>query len=161
MTPPNVLYVTIDSIRADHVGHLGYDRPTTPRIDAIAERGTACTRAIASGIPTYYSFKTLLGGDPALGHSREIGLPDGTTTLAELFRDRGYRTAGFNAANPWLTRAYGYDRGFETFRDFLTDRTETGDESALARALTKGARRLQPYVESSDLLSVRCECFEL
>jgi len=143
----NVLYVTVDSIRADHTGHLGYDRPTTPTIDRLAERGTACPRAVAAGIPTFYSFKSLLGGLPALGHSRAVGMPGTATTLAEAFCDRGYDTAGFNAGNPWLTREYGYDRGFETFRDFLTD----GDGGGAA--LTRLTRRVQPYVEASDLLT--------
>ncbi len=154
MTPPNVLYVTVDSLRADHTGHLGYDRPTTPTIDALADRGTVCPRTVASGIPTFYAFNSLLGGVPALGHSRDIGMPALATTLGERFRDRGYTTAGFNAGNPWLTREYGYDRGFETFRDYLTDETER-DSTGFGRRITKAARRLQPYVEASDFLADR------
>jgi arylsulfatase A-like enzyme len=148
MTRPNVLYITVDSIRADHVGHLGYDCPTTPTIDGLADRGTTCSRTFASGVPTYYSFKSLLGGVPALGYDRDIGLPDAAPTLAETFRDAGYETAGFNAGNPWLTREYGYDRGFQTFRDFLTD----GDDSGLGRTLTSITRRVQPLFESSPFL---------
>lgn len=147
---PNVLYVTVDSIRADHTGHLGYDRPTTPTIDHLAERGTVCQKTFASGIPTFYAFKSLLGGVPALGHTRDVGMPERARPLAEWFRDCGYETAGFNAGNPWLTREYGYDRGFETFRDFLTD--DTDDGSDLGRQVTKFARRLQPYVAWSAVL---------
>jgi arylsulfatase A-like enzyme len=150
MSHPNVLYVTVDSIRADHVGYAGYDRPTTPTIDGLAERGTACSRAIANGIPTYYSFKSLLGGIPSLGHSRDIGMPNDVTTLAEAFRDAGYETAGFSAGNPWLTREYGYDRGFETYRDFLTDGED--DSGGLGRALTSVTRRVQPLFDSSEFL---------
>ena len=62
MSQQNVVYITIDSLRADHVGHLGYDRETTPTLDRLAEDGTVCTHAIANGIPTFYSFKSLLGG---------------------------------------------------------------------------------------------------
>lgn len=151
MTQPNVLYVTVDSIRADHTGHLGYDRPTTPTIDGLAERGTVCSRTFASGIPTFYAFKSILGVTPALGHSRGVGMPSQATPLAGRFRDHGYATAGFNAGNPWLTREYGYDRGFETFRDFLTDDTDP-DRSRLGRGLMSVARRLQPYVESRPRL---------
>ena len=128
MSRPNVLYVTIDSIRADHIGHHGYDRPTTPIIDRLADRGTACTRAFANGIPTYYSFKSLLGGVPSLGYERGIGLPDAATPVAERFRRAGYRTAGISAGNPWLTPGYGYDRGFDTFRDFLTGDDADGSD---------------------------------
>jgi len=148
MSRPNVLYVTVDSIRADHVGHLGYDRPTTPTLDRLADRGTACSRAFANGIPTYYSFKSLLGGCASLGYFRGIGLPDRGRAIAEVFRDAGYETAGFNAGNPWLTREYGYDRGFETFRDFLTD----GGDPEVGRLFTKVARRAQPLLEGSEFL---------
>ncbi|WP_171006555.1 sulfatase [Halalkalirubrum salinum] len=151
MSRPNVLYVTIDSIRADHVGHLGYNRETTPAIDQLAKQGTACTHAVANGIPTFYSFKSLLGGVRSLGCSHDIGMPKETTPIAEVFRNAGYETAGFNAGNPWLTRGYGYNRGFETFRDFLTDKVsdDGADAGSMVMAL---ARRAQPIVERSELL---------
>jgi arylsulfatase A-like enzyme len=120
----NVVYVTIDSIRADHVGYLGYDEPTTPNIDELAAEGTTYDRAIANGIPTYYSFKSLLGGVRSLSHGRDIGLPEDAMSVAEAFDQAGYATAGFNAGNPWLTRNYGYQRGFDTFRDFMTDESD-------------------------------------
>ena len=146
----NVLYVTVDSIRADHVGHLGYDEPTTPRLDQLADRGTVCTRAIASGIPTFYSFKSLLGGVTSLGHSTDIGMPTDAMTVAEAFRDRGYRTAGFNAGNAWLTRGYGYDRGFETFRDFITD--DTADDDSPFSGLMPLLQRVQSLFEGVEFL---------
>lgn len=145
MTGPSVVLVTVDSIRADHVGHLGYDRATTPVLDRLADSGTVCPRAYASGIPTYYSFKSLLGGLEALGGSRGIGVPAWARTLAERFAEAGYRTAGFNAGNPWLTPEYGYDRGFDTFRDFLTD-----GEDGVGTRLAGLARRLQPLVQSRE-----------
>lgn len=146
----NVVYITVDSIRADHVGHLGYDEPTTPNLDELAERGTACTRAIANGIPTFYSFKSLLGGVASLGHSTGIGMPTQATTVAEAFRDHGYRTAGFNAGNAWLTRGYGYDRGFETFRDFITD--DAGDEGSAFSGLMPLLQRVQSLVDGIEFV---------
>jgi arylsulfatase A-like enzyme len=116
----NVLYITIDALRADRVSHLGYGRSTTPTLDDLAESGTTWTQAVASGVPTYFSFKSLLGGIHALSHGSTIGLPNDGTSVSEAFQQRGYTTAGFNAGNPWLTPAYGYDRGFDTFQDFLT-----------------------------------------
>ncbi|MFO7927793.1 MAG: sulfatase [Halobacteriota archaeon] len=115
----NVLYITIDSIRADRVGYLGYDGGTTPTIDRLAADGTTFEHGVANGIPTYYSFKSLLGGVHALSHGRSIGLPETTRSIAAVFSDAGYATAGFNAQNPWLTPEYGYDRGFDTLEDFM------------------------------------------
>lgn len=143
--PQHVLYITVDSIRADRVGFLGHDSPTTPRLDALADEGTVWTRAMASGIPTYFSFKSLLGGVYPLSRSAELGVPPGVTTLAEAFSRRGYRTAGFNAGNPWLKPSDGYARGFDTYRDFLSD----GDNG---RSFTEGLHKLQRAVPDSDLV---------
>ncbi|WP_128476570.1 sulfatase [Halorussus pelagicus] len=147
----NIVYVTVDSIRADHIGYAGYDEPTTPNIDELAAEGTTYSRTIANGIPTYYSFKSLLGGVRSLSHGRDIGLPRDATSLAETFDRAGYETAGFNAGNPWLTRNYGYHRGFDTFRDFMTDESDepgvSGDTFEQLKQFCKNA------VDGSDWLT--------
>lgn len=141
----HVLYITVDSVRADRMGYLGYDRPTTPTLDELAADGTVWTRAMASGIPTYFSFKSLLGGVYPLSRTSDLGLPREVPALAETFQKLGYRTAGFNAGNPWLTGADGYDRGFETFRDFLTD-----DQAGYG--IAERLRALQRFVPDHDLV---------
>lgn len=148
----DVLYITIDSIRADRVGYLGYDGETTPEIDRLAATGTTFEQGIANGIPTYYSFKSLLGGIHSLSHSRLIGLPDTAPSIAEVFSDAGYETAGFNAQNPWLTPGYGYDRGFDIFEDFM-DNSEAGLVSG--RATRDAKRAAKRAVAFSDTLTDR------
>jgi arylsulfatase A-like enzyme len=147
-----VLYITVDALRADRMGFLGCDRGTTPVLDDLAADGTVFERAVANGIPTYYSFKSLLGGIHSLSHRRSIGLPETATALAEVFADAGYVTAGFNARNPWLTDAYGYDRGFDTYRDFMG-----GDDSrfALGRASRTAKRVAKRAVAFSETLTDR------
>lgn len=146
----NVLYITIDSIRADRVGYLGYHGNTTPTIDALAADGTYFEHGIANGIPTYYSFKSLLGGIHALSHDRSIGLPETARSIAEVFRDAGYATAGFNAQNPWLTPSYGYNKGFDTFEDFMGD----SDAGPNIGALTRRAKQIgKRSVAFSDTLT--------
>jgi arylsulfatase A-like enzyme len=113
-----VLLITIDSLRADHVSCLGYRRKTTPTIDALARNGLLFTRAIANGSSTPTSFLSILtssypsmyGYHPCLSMSR--------TTVAEVLKSNGYHTAAFHS-NPYLSRYYGYDRGFDTFEDFV------------------------------------------
>lgn len=146
----NVLYITIDALRADRVGFLAEERDTTPVLDEIAQNGTKFNRAIANGIPTYYSFKSLLGGIHALSHTRNIGLPGTTRSLAEAFDEAGYATAGFNAQNPWLTASYGYDRGFQTYRDFMGG-SNTG--IGLGRVTRKAKRVAKRTVAFSDILT--------
>jgi arylsulfatase A-like enzyme len=146
----DVLYITIDSIRADRVGYLGYSEETTPEIDQLAADGTTFEQAIANGIPTYYSFKSLLGGIHSLSHSRSIGLPETATSIAEVFSDAGYDTAGFNAQNPWLTPRYGYNRGFDTFEDFMGN-SESG--LGLGQLTREAKRTAKRAVGFSDTLT--------
>jgi arylsulfatase A-like enzyme len=60
-----------------------------------------------------------------------IGLPAKWKTVADVFSEQGYATAAFNAANPWLTSAFNYDSGFETFVDFMNDESASGMGSKL------------------------------
>ncbi|MBO4248903.1 sulfatase-like hydrolase/transferase [Halomicrobium sp. IBSBa] len=146
----NVLYITVDSLRADSVGFLDEEVATTPNLDELADSGVSFDTAVANGIPTYYSFKSLLGGVHSLSHSQSIGLPETATSIAEVFADAGYQTAGINASNPWLTPSYGYDRGFETYEDFLE--ADAGGGSSLGRQAKRVAKRA---VSFSDLLTDR------
>ncbi|WP_157969281.1 sulfatase [Haloplanus rubicundus] len=145
---PNVLYITIDSIRADRVGFVGESHDTTPFLDKLAHKGTTFEYAIASGIPTYYSFKSLLGGINSLSHNKGIGLPDTATSLPEVFQKEGYSTAGFNAKNPWLTQAYGYDRGFDTYQDFISTDDSRINIGQITSKLKRCAKRTVSFSET-------------
>jgi len=116
----SLILITIDCLRADHVGFLGYGRPTTPFLDALATESFVFSNAIAAGAPTYYSFPAIMASRPPLALGREvIGVAPGETTLASTLQEAGYATAAFVAGNPYLSPRFGYDSGFDTFRDFL------------------------------------------
>ncbi len=113
--------VTIDCLRADHVGFLGYSRNTTPFLDSLAAESFVFKNAMASGVPTYYSLPALLGSRYPLALGRDvIGIAPGENTLASELSECGFRTAAFLAANPYISTAFGYEGGFEVFRDFLS-----------------------------------------
>ena len=114
----NVLLVTIDSLRADHVSCLGYHRRTTPHIDNLAETGVLFTQAIANGSLTPTSFPSLLTSTYPMMYGYHPHLSKYKTTVAEVLAANGYNTAAFHS-NPYLSRYYGYDRGFHTFEDFI------------------------------------------
>jgi arylsulfatase A-like enzyme len=149
-TSQNVLYITIDAIRADRVGFPTGEPDTTPVLNEIAREGIAFERAVANGVPTYYSFKSLLGGIHSLSHSRAIGLPSTAPSIAEVFEEAGYATAGFNAKNPWLTPSYGYDRGFQTYRDFMRSKDSGIALGQVTRRVKRIAKRTVAF---SDLLT--------
>jgi arylsulfatase A-like enzyme len=116
----SVLLITVDSLRADHCGFMGYPRPTTPFLDALAAQSFVFPTAMVAGTPTYYSFPAILASRYPLAWGREIlGLAVEEENLASAFKKDGYTTAFFGAANPYLSPQFGYDFGFDTFCDFL------------------------------------------
>jgi|GEM_PF-408229 len=131
-TPPkSVLLITVDCLRADHCGFMGYSRPTTPFLDSLAPESFVFPAAIAAGVPTYYSFPAILASRYALGLGREIvGLAPEEENLASVLKHNGYATAFFGAGNPYLSPRFGYNFGFDTFRDFL-DRDFLEDDRSL------------------------------
>jgi arylsulfatase A-like enzyme len=99
---------------------MGYQRPTTPFLDGLAGESFVFPTAIAAGVPTYYSFPAILASRYPLALGREIlGLAPEEKNLASALKEEGYATAFFGAANPYLSARFGYDFGFDAFRDFL------------------------------------------
>jgi arylsulfatase A-like enzyme len=118
----SIVLVTVDCLRADHVGFMGYERPTTPFLDSLAATSFVFPAAIVAGAPTYYSFPAILGSRHPLALGRDVlGLAPGESGLASVLKQAGYATAGFSAANPYISPQFGYDQGFDEFRDFLND----------------------------------------
>lgn len=118
--PPNVLLVTLDALRADHVSAFGYERETTPHLDWLIERGRVFDPMIPTGCSTKASLTSLV---TALdyGHHRMLAhqavLEPEHLTLAEVFSEAGYRTAGV-LATPHLAAEFGYDQGYDDYVDF-------------------------------------------
>ena len=120
--PKSLLLVTVDCLRADHTGFMGYTRPTTPFLDQLAAESMVFPKAIAAGAPTYYSFPGILASRSPLALGREVvGIAPGEPTLATVLQQAGYRTAAYVAANPYLSSRFGYAQGFEVFQDFLSE----------------------------------------
>jgi arylsulfatase A-like enzyme len=121
-TQKSIVLVTVDCLRADHVGFMGYERPTTPFLDALARETFVVPAAIVAGAPTYYSFPAILASRYPLALGRDVlGLGPDEPTLASVLKQDGYATASFGAANPYISSRFGYEQGFDTFRDFLEE----------------------------------------
>jgi arylsulfatase A-like enzyme len=118
--PPNLVLISIDTLRADHLGCYGYARATSPVLDALARRSLRFADAHAPTPWTLPSHATMLTGrDPLeLGILDKSGtLPAGVPTLAEPLRARGYQTAAFVDSGPggFVGARRGFDRGFDRF----------------------------------------------
>lgn len=142
-----MLLVTIDTLRADHVGCYGHKEASTPTIDALAGRGVRFETAVAHVPLTGPSHASILTGQIPLGHGfRNNGgftLSPGVKTVAEDFRQAGYRTAAFVSGFP-LDRRFGFDRGFDTYDDRLpkgNDRRRTPYVERFADATTDAVLR--------------------
>jgi arylsulfatase A-like enzyme len=115
----SLILVTVDCLRADHCGFMGYPVPTTPFLDRLAAQSFVFPNALVAGVPTYYSFPAILASRYPLALGREmLGLAPRETNLASVLKNAGYQTAFFGAGNPYLSAQSGYDFGFDTFRDF-------------------------------------------
>ena len=163
----SLLLVTVDCLRADHTGFLGYERPTTPFLDSIAARGLVFHNAMAAGVPTYYSFPAIMASRYPLALGRDvIGIAPEEITLARTLQGTGYATGAFLAGNPYLSERFGYDAGFDTFEDFLDadiapahnpDASAANERwrSRLNRAVEKTCRKLGPFGPLYDELYFR------
>jgi choline-sulfatase len=117
----NLLLVTIDTLRADHVGAYGYARSQASFVDEVARSGVAFEHAYAAAPITLPSHATLMTGRYPPGHgSRDNGMHVSKTvpTLATALKAHGFRTAAFVAAFP-LDHQFGLDRGFDVYSDRL------------------------------------------
>ncbi len=116
-----MLLITIDTLRADHVGAYGWARARTPTLDGIARNGALFEHAYAAAPITLPSHATLLTGRYPPGHgARDNGLRMSQTvpTLATELHARGFATAAFVAAFP-LDHQFGLNRGFDVYGDRL------------------------------------------
>ena len=115
----NVILMSIDSLRADHLGAYGYKRETSPVIDRLAREGVLfrhCSSTTSWTLPAHMS---LLTGRSLLGHGvvgDDRALSPGVDTLAESFLEAGYSTGAVVSA-PYVNSRYGFDRGFQRYDD--------------------------------------------
>ena len=155
------MLITVDCLRADHVGFEGYKGGTTPFLDSLAAESSVFANAIVSGAPTYYSFPGIMASRPPLAFGRDlIGVMPGEPTLAVILKEAGFKTAAFLAGNPYLSPRFGYHEGFDTFRDSLdaeiafgpVQPPQNGMRTRLNRTLEKVCRQFGPLGNAYDEL---------
>lgn len=117
--PPNVVLITLDALRQDHLSLFGYERPTSPNIDWLAGRGRIFRDVVPTSCSTKASLTSLLtsldySSHGIIHHAAMVG--DGHEMLAETFRRNGYATAGV-VATPHLSASLGYGQGYDQYTD--------------------------------------------
>ena len=113
----NVLFILVDTLRAHRLSSYGYERETSPHIDALAETGVRFARQVSQSSWTKCSMASLWSGVyPARTGVLRYGhaVTDSATMPAEIFREAGYRTAGI-WRNGWVSPNFGFGQGFEIY----------------------------------------------
>ncbi len=114
---PNVLFILIDTLRADHLQSYGYDKQTSPTLDGMAQEGLRFDQAYAQATWTRPSVASLMTSLYPASHRTnrlDIRVPSELQTMAETVQAEGYTTACFSA-NRNVSEVFGFDQGFGTF----------------------------------------------
>jgi arylsulfatase A-like enzyme len=151
--PRNLLLISIDTLRPDHLGCYGHARPTSPTLDGIAARGVRFTDVTAAAPWTLPSHASLFTGLYPSHHGvkgHETRLAESFVTLAEEFRDAGFRTIG--VVNTWNVGAPQFElaQGFEHFHYVPETEERPG---GIQRTLAAGrdvVAKAQELLETSD-----------
>lgn len=126
---PTVLFIVMDTVRADHLSACGYEQPTSPYLAALAQQGSLSCGAVAPGSWTFPSHASFFTGLPVTDHGSDFTartqgtefrrtsirpLPEGPETLAEHLVAEGHQALGLSG-NPVLAEVSGLHRGFARF----------------------------------------------
>ena len=115
---PNILFIVMDTTRADHLSCYGYKLNTSPNLDKIAGEGVLFRRVISPSSWTLPSHVSMFTGLSPIEHG--IGyaspyLPEQIETLAGILKKESYRSLGYSN-NPWVSFFTGMSRGFDDFQ---------------------------------------------
>ncbi|MFZ0959521.1 MAG: sulfatase [Terriglobia bacterium] len=119
---PNIILITLDTVRADHLSLYGYPRRTTPGIDKWARQGTVFENAIAASSWTLPSHASIFTGLLPHQHGADAAKPLDPSwwTLGDVLGSRGYETAGFTSNLDYGELGWGMGNGFEFYDDDST-----------------------------------------
>ncbi|HLA40962.1 MAG TPA: sulfatase-like hydrolase/transferase [Candidatus Glassbacteria bacterium] len=148
--PPNVLLIVLDAARADRFSCYGYKRPTTPNLDRLAGDGVRYTRAVSTSswtLPAHASLFTGLLPDEHGCRNRHAWLIDRFPTLAELLKQRGFRTGCFTN-NPIIDQFHNLTRGFDRVERIWADSAYVSEARPHNTERTNAL--LREFVSASD-----------
>jgi arylsulfatase A-like enzyme/Flp pilus assembly protein TadD len=124
---PNVVLITLDTVRADALGVYGQTRPTSPVLDRLAREGVLFEQAVSAAPSTLPSHASIMTGLFPFAHGARsnsgYALSREVETLAEVLREHGYRT-GAEIAAPVINATTQLDQGFEHYQDLTSTQIE-------------------------------------
>lgn len=158
--PKHLIVISIDTLRADHLGAYGYGKKTSPNIDALAKEGVTFENHYTCYPLTLPAHLTQLTGVSTLGTRVRDNLyhrlPDEVETLPELMKDEGFRTGAFVSAHT-MKSGSGIERGFEVYDDKGVRSLEPGKLTVNERKAPETLKQAEQWIGS--LGSDRFFCF--
>jgi len=166
---PNIILITLDTTRADHLSFYGYHRQTSPNLAELVEESVVYTNAIAPSSWTLPSHASLFTGKFTSSHGaqydpggplrisdaisgpkmwqnyRARGLAQNEVTLAGILKEAGYST-GAVVGGPWMKKIFGLNKGF----DFYDDREINNVNGRLARQISASALQWIDKLQGKD-----------
>jgi arylsulfatase A-like enzyme len=116
---PNIILISIDTLRPDHLSLYGYSLNTSPNLDEFAKDAVVFNNAITAGGSSLLSIASIFTGKYVSNHNASVlnqKLDSKETTLAEILKAKGYNTAGFTTS-VYTKAKYGFWEGFITYKD--------------------------------------------
>lgn len=163
---PNVLLVTIDTLRADHLGAYGFHQAHTPALDQLAREGARFDHAVCQLPQTNASHAALMTGLYASTSGVKVHMVDklrpGTPTLASVFARAGYQTAGLYSWVSLDPQFCGLDQGFQTYEGYVLNRSAIFSDPRLEQ-LAATYRQLKaqiPIVKTADVVLGQSDAIE-
>jgi arylsulfatase A-like enzyme len=153
--PPNIVLISIDTLRSDRLGAYGYARKTSPTLDSLAEEGVVFENAIAESPWTLPSHVTMMSGQRPSSHGvilQRDRISSSTVLLAEQLQRSGYATYGF-ADGAFLRPRYGFDRGFDRYE---SERKGTAYQIERAKSALSTRKPNKPFFLFLHTYDVHC-----
>jgi len=147
----NLLLISLDTTRADHLGCYGWRRNTSPHLDRLAAEGTLFERCFSPHIPTHPAHTTMLTGCDVMRHgivanSPTAELAPGVRTLAERLKERGYWTGAADNLGRWFSRGFDVYEGYSWAKDPQGGwRKGEAVTRAALKLLDQAAAQTQPF----------------
>ena len=111
---PNIILITIDALRADRLGFMGYPKNISPNIDALSEESSVFTKAFSVGPNSPHSFPSILTSTYPLDYQGLYRIEKPRKLLSEVLKQQGYITCAFHST-PYLSDFFGYNKGWDFF----------------------------------------------
>jgi arylsulfatase A-like enzyme len=117
---PDIILITIDSLRRDHLECYGYSLPTSPTMKELSKQGSVFSEMISNGGGTPEAFPSIIASSI---RTDKLSTMKYCKSIAQVLKQHGYSTAAFHS-NPYISHFYYYNKGFDIFEDNIDSHSE-------------------------------------